>query len=115
VIESPALSLVFTHGIDPHDLFAYAIALNLVRPIAPDSIWWRSLQELKNQLPDTSWESLPNFQKWWQECGSAWTEQLRTVMIEHRNIGHDWQFSDAQKELLQQYYNANELLNGLFE
>jgi predicted NACHT family NTPase len=110
VIESPALSLVFTHGIDPHDLFAYALALNLVRPIAPDSIWWRSLQELKNQLPDTSWESLPNFQKWWQECGSAWTEQLRTVMIEHRNIGHDWQLSNAQTQLLQQYYDSHKLL-----
>jgi predicted NACHT family NTPase len=37
-------------------------------------------------------------------------EQRRTVLIEHRNIGHDWQFSDEQKELLQQYYDANKLL-----
>jgi hypothetical protein len=32
------------------------------------------------------------------------------VVIEHRNIGHDWQFSDVQWELLQQYYDANQLL-----
>jgi hypothetical protein len=32
------------------------------------------------------------------------------VIIEHRNIRHDWQFSDAQIKRLQQYYNANELL-----
>jgi predicted NACHT family NTPase len=37
-------------------------------------------------------------------------DQLRAVMIEHRNIGHEWQFSDAQKQLLQQYYDANKLL-----
>jgi len=31
-------------------------------------------------------------------------------MIEHRNIGHDWQFSKEQQNLLQQYYSANKLL-----
>lgn len=31
-------------------------------------------------------------------------------MIEHRNIGHDWQFTKAQKAKLEQYYNANKLL-----
>jgi predicted NACHT family NTPase len=31
-------------------------------------------------------------------------------MIQHRNIGHDWQFSEAQNKLLQQYYDANKLL-----
>ncbi|WP_445634576.1 NACHT domain-containing NTPase [Nostoc sp. DSM 114161] len=62
------------------------------------------LQELAQQLPDK--ES----QQWWQEKGLAWTQKLRTVMIEYRNIGHDWQFSKEQKELLQQYYDANQLL-----
>ncbi|NJL21044.1 MAG: hypothetical protein HC895_09850 [Leptolyngbyaceae cyanobacterium SM1_3_5] len=31
-------------------------------------------------------------------------------MVKHRNIGHNWEFSDAQKKLLQQYYDANLLL-----
>jgi hypothetical protein len=31
-------------------------------------------------------------------------------MIKHRNIGHDWQFSKEQKELLKQYHEANLLL-----
>jgi hypothetical protein len=31
-------------------------------------------------------------------------------MIRYRNIGHDWQFSKQQQELLQQYYDANTLL-----
>lgn len=32
------------------------------------------------------------------------------MMIEHRNIGHDWQFSDEQQNLLRQYNTANQLL-----
>jgi len=39
-----------------------------------------------------------------------WTEKLRATMIQHRNIGYDWQFTDAQKKLLKQYYDANKLL-----
>jgi predicted NACHT family NTPase len=42
--------------------------------------------------------------------GKNWAEQLRTVMLKYRNIGHDWQFTDQQKALLQQYYIANQLL-----
>ncbi|MBW4597628.1 MAG: NACHT domain-containing NTPase [Brasilonema angustatum HA4187-MV1] len=68
----------------------------------------RSLQQLKDQLPNPEDEEA--YEQWWQENGSTWTEQLRAVMIEHRNIGHDWQFTDAQNELLEQYYDANKLL-----
>ncbi len=32
------------------------------------------------------------------------------MIINYRNIGHDWQFSDQQKERLGQYYYANQLL-----
>lgn len=67
-------------------------------------------QELRNQLPDSSEKNQENFEQWWQANGQAWTEQLRAAMIEYRNIGHDWQFSDEQKQLLQQYYDANKLL-----
>jgi predicted NACHT family NTPase len=65
----------------------------------------RSLQELKDQVPEDK-----AFNHWWQENGQAWAEKLRAVMIKHRNIGHDWQFSESQKELLQKYYDANKLL-----
>ncbi len=47
---------------------------------------------------------------WWEINSQAWIEQLQTVMIKHRNIGHDWQFNNEQKQLLQQYYDANKLL-----
>jgi predicted NACHT family NTPase len=37
-------------------------------------------------------------------------EKFRSLIIKYRNIGHNWQFNDSQKQLLQQYYEANELL-----
>lgn len=58
-----------------------------------------------------------DFKNWREANGRDWTEEfrsiteeLRSIMVEHRNISHDWQFSDAQKKLLQQYYDANVLL-----
>jgi predicted NACHT family NTPase len=49
-------------------------------------------------------------EQWWQTNRQAWTEEMRSLMIEHRNIGHDWQFTEEQTERLQQYYDANQLL-----
>jgi predicted NACHT family NTPase len=69
-----------------------------------------SLKHLKNQLPDMSSKNRRNFSSWWKANGQAWTKQLRSIMILHRNIGHDWQFTEAQRKLLQRYYNANKLL-----
>jgi predicted NACHT family NTPase len=67
------------------------------------------LQQLENQLPKQE-DDLEAYVSWWQANNQAWTEQLRTVIIKYCNIGHDWQFSDSQKELLNQYLDANKLL-----
>jgi len=48
--------------------------------------------------------------QWWKAKGQDWTEQLRVVMISHRNIGQDWHFSYQQRQVLKQYYDANKLL-----
>ncbi|MEM6436216.1 MAG: hypothetical protein AAF773_20555 [Cyanobacteria bacterium P01_D01_bin.115] len=63
---------------------------------------------LKAQLPKMS--DYETFKRWWTERGAEWADQLRQVMIEHRNIGHNWQFTEAQTAMLQQYYDANQLL-----
>lgn len=68
-----------------------------------------ALQDLKSQLTDAQKDG-NQFKEWWRVTGITWIEQLRTVMITHRDIGHNWQFTDAQKQLLQQYYDANQLL-----
>jgi predicted NACHT family NTPase len=85
-------------------------ALNQANKCTPAFRLRSKLQEMKEQLPDSSWEGQEDSEQWWKVNGQAWTEQLRAVTIEHRNIGHDWQFNDEQKKLLQQYYNANKLL-----
>ncbi|MHC5774956.1 NACHT domain-containing protein [Nostoc sp.] len=75
-----------------------------------------ALQLLRDKLNEAipEWENLfeelEGFGEWWQENSQAWTEQLRALMIEYRNIGHNWQFSDRQNKLLQQYYYTNKLL-----
>jgi predicted NACHT family NTPase len=84
-------------------------ALNRAIHRTLDPELWQALQQLKTQLPEP--DSAPKiFKQWWKAKGRAWTEQLRVVMINHRNIGHDWQFSKEQKELLKQYNDANVLL-----
>lgn len=70
-----------------------------------DAIWY-FIQSYSLALP----KNRDHYKQGWQANGTAWTEQLRAALIEHRNIGHDWQFSRAQKELLNQYYDSNQLL-----
>jgi len=81
----------------------FAYVLNL------DCELQKKLHEFKEQLPNPE-SDLEIFKQWWEADGQTWTEQLRAVMIKYRNIGHNWQFSEAQKELLQQYHEANQLL-----
>jgi hypothetical protein len=74
-----------------------------------DSELQQPLQQLKDQLPEPE-GNRELFWIWRQADGKAWTEQLRAVIIEHRNIGYDWQFNEQQKQLLKQYYDVNKLL-----
>ena len=73
------------------------------------------LLQLNEQLPDQENNGYANAKiskiRWEsQENSKAWTEDFRNAMIKYQNIGHDWQFSEEQKALLEQYYYANQLL-----
>ncbi|MBD2130065.1 hypothetical protein NDI39_19965 [Microcoleus sp. ZQ-A2] len=68
----------------------------------------QALEQIETQIPDPDDEE--RFNKWWQTNSPAWTDKLRAVMIKHRNIGHDWQFSYQQIQVLKQYYDANKLV-----
>jgi predicted NACHT family NTPase len=81
----------------------------LTSTLISDSQLQQSLQQLKDQLPESE-GNRELFWQWRQANGTAWTEQLRAVILQHRNIGHDWQFNEQQKQLLKQYYDANKLL-----
>jgi predicted NACHT family NTPase len=89
--------------------FTHALTEDLIYAIDYNSNLEHKLRSLKEQIPSAK-SDLEALNQWWQAHGQTWTRQLRVVMIEHRNIGRDWQFSDAQKERLQQYYDANKLL-----
>jgi len=82
-------------------LFANIFALNLPLELR------QALEKVKEQRNHRGYNI---FSKIWWKPNKIWIEQLRVVMIKHRNIGHDWQFSKEQKELLKQYYDANKLL-----
>ncbi|BAY67170.1 NACHT domain family protein (plasmid) [Calothrix brevissima NIES-22] len=68
------------------------------------------LKRLKEELPINCQENCEDYGNWWKSNGQTWTKQLRYVMTEYRDIGHDLQFSNHQLSLLQQYYDANLLL-----
>ncbi len=79
------------------------------RARALDSDLEQALQQLKEQLSNSPEEGR-RFDEWWQANNQAWTEQLRAVMIKHRNLGHNWQFNAQQRDALKHYYDANQLL-----
>jgi predicted NACHT family NTPase len=74
-----------------------------------DSNLEQALQILKNQLAHVR-VSMDEYRQGGEVEVQNWAEALRAVMIEYRNMGHDWQFDDQHKELLKQYYDANQLL-----
>jgi len=80
----------------------------IARMLAPDMYWklFTLLKHLRNQLPQEENKLV----EWWIIGGSDWTDKLKLAIIEYCNLGHNCQFSKAQKELLQQYYDANQLL-----
>ncbi len=82
-------------------LFANIFALNLPLELR------QALEKVKEQRHQRGYNI---FSKMWWQPNKIWIKRLRDVMIKHRNIGHNWQFSYEQKELLKQYYHANKLL-----
>ena len=67
------------------------------------------LQLLIDQLPNTL-DDQEDFNQWRSTHSEQWIEDLRHIMIIHRNIGYDWQLTTEQRELLREYYSANLLL-----
>ncbi len=69
----------------------------------------QALQGLNDRLPDSNADKEVRSQ-WWESHGEEWKSELCQVCIKHRNIGHDWQFTQEQVELLKKYSEANLLL-----
>lgn len=93
--------------------FAYAHAcseaLNNILVIVLDAGFYKSLQQLKEQLPPAH-QSQEQLQNWWHTNYANWVEQLKGSIAQYRNIHHPWKFSSDQERILKCYYDANQLL-----
>lgn len=76
----------------------FAHALDRARGIRNTALY-TALTEL--QRPD---EDAP------AKAWDTFAVQLQAIMIEHRDIGHDWDFTEEQWETLDRYYTAAKLL-----
>ena len=91
------------------DVYGYKDAVSSALAIVQDADLHQFLQQLKDLLPDPE-QSRESIQTWWQTSYPAWMEQLKTAIAKYRNIQYHWHFSPQQQQVLQQYYNANQLL-----
>lgn len=121
-----ALALAHAHDLDfDHDLdLAHALnndidlahARNLAYAFDHDCDLALDIDPtLANKLQQLSMQNREDSQHWWITKELAWTEELRQAMIDHRKIGHDWQFTESQEQALQRYYDANKFLVELLK
>ncbi|HEY9845243.1 MAG TPA: hypothetical protein V6D03_03510, partial [Candidatus Caenarcaniphilales bacterium] len=96
-------ALLFAFPLDCDSIHSSKLQDNVMRSRLDES-----LQELKNQLPGIEGEATLN--AWWLTHGEAWTKKLKAVMIQHRNIGHSWLFSDQQWKSLMQFEQSSKCL-----
>lgn len=69
----------------------------------------RSLQTLKDQLPDPKNEE-EKFNSWWISSGMGWSKDCRSLLIQHRKATQEWHFTPAEEALLKRYHDAHVLL-----
>jgi len=62
-------------------------ALNNLLGVLLDAGFHKSLQQLRDQLPNPE-QHQERFQDWWQAHHTAWGEQLRTAIAHYRNVNH---------------------------
>ncbi len=105
------LLLECTISSSPDFAHAYvcADALKNIIGIVLDTGLQKSLQKLSSELPSFQ-QNRERFQRWWQASYASWSQQLKTTIANYRNIDHHWQFSPQQQQVLQRYYDANQLL-----
>lgn len=65
-----------------------------------------NLIDLKLLLP----EEVEVSTYWVFETLQQWIDRFRLIILEHRNIGHNWNFTDSEIKSLQEYYDVNKLL-----
>ena len=67
----------------------------------------KSVNSSEEYVWEYIWDPKP---LWWKENGEVWAKKIREVVIQYRYIGNTWRFNEREKELLNDYYYANQLL-----
>jgi predicted NACHT family NTPase len=113
VLDAALENLLLEFAADHSQDFAYvnacSEALNNILVMVLDAGFYKSLQQLKDQLPVPS-QSRERLQDWWEQNYVAWVEQVRAAIAHYRDIYYLWQFTPEQQQVLQRYYDANQLL-----
>ncbi len=97
------------HRHDFADVNACSEAINHILVMVLDTGFYKSLQQLKDQLPPPT-QNRERLQHWWHKNYAAWVEQVRETIANYRNIDHSWRFTPEQQQVLRHYYDANQLL-----
>jgi predicted NACHT family NTPase len=84
-------------------------ALTNILSMILDAGLYKSIQQLRDELPAPS-KNREWLQDWLQTKHSDWLEILTETIVHYRNIHHPWVFSIEQQQVLQSYYDANQLL-----
>ncbi|MBD1805643.1 NACHT domain-containing NTPase [Microcoleus sp. FACHB-SPT15] len=108
LVQALGVALALTPELAYNRISALRLALDLNHLTGVEVIN-DSLKQLKNQLPNSDADQ-ETIKQWWQGNGQDWVSQLRSIMIDHRNIGHEWHLSEASQHLVEQYANASQLL-----
>lgn len=77
--------------------------------VVDDDGFYKSLQQLHDELPALH-QSWAKVSIWWQTKHPKWFERLQEAIAHYRDLNYCWQFSPEQQQLLQGYYDANQLL-----
>lgn len=84
-------------------------ALGNILGMVVDLGFHKSLQQLNAQLPNHT-HTKSSFEDWCKKNYQAWATHLQETIALHRDIGNQWQFNPGQDQVLQSYYDANQLL-----
>jgi predicted NACHT family NTPase len=111
LILSLTFSLTLFHNLDVGLDNAIDSTIELASQIQVDDELLSALSATKTdlQLLPKQGASGSDFEIWRQSFYERYL-QLRQACISHRDLGHDWQFTDEEAQCLEKYIAANQLL-----
>ncbi len=98
-----SLDIAYAHGRSEHIRDILAGEIEIIRKLGLNGLS-TALEELVVPTPESSEEE-------WQ----LFEDRFRSVLIEHRDIGHEWDLTEEQETLLAKYLSASFLLQDCLE